>query len=208
MPKAPRRLSKQLDEHTSTIAGMPGKVCHEGTGTLGAVLHGAPGAGSSSNIFFMAYEVMDAMARECDLSREQCRRALYAFGKVAHDFVTSGKVVGIPHMGYLVAHRRKTILKTAQLGAAMEHKNPRLAKRLNAMEGQLVSQHVVMFRTTHAMFRYFNDYAIPVDSLPGYIRAHKPHIKELMRSQNPEYARKRRWAEKKQELKESSNAQS
>ncbi|OPZ66008.1 MAG: hypothetical protein BWY85_00175 [Firmicutes bacterium ADurb.Bin506] len=193
--------SVQLDPMRRTIPGTDGLVSRMGTGRLGAEKYGAPGGSHVSGIYILSIEVVIAMARETGLSLEICERALHAFGRVSQNFVMSGKVVGIPYMGFLLPERRNTILRTAHLSKKVALKNRDMAAALKVKDGQIVQRNVVCFRTTRAMSRLFDDTCIPALPWKQYVRAERERILELHREMNPSAAISARNAERRKRAK-------
>jgi hypothetical protein len=176
-------------------------VSRMGTGQLGAQWYGAPGGGHTSGIYILSLEVVEAMARDSGLSREVCERALHSFGRVAQNFVMSGKIVGIPHMGFLAPERRATVLRTADLSRKVALKNRNMAAALQVKNGQTVLRNVVCFRTTRAMSRLFDDTCIPALPWKQYVRAERDRILEAHRENSPVYAASVKEAERRRRAK-------
>ncbi len=174
MPKAIR--NPELPTH---------RVSEGDTGKLGCTTYGAYGGGPTSTLSLLAVDVIEALARE-GLSLEQAQKFLWAFGRVAQDFMLSGKVIAIPHMGMLFVQQQRTFLRTTELSQAMRKAGrTRLADKLAEKDRQMVLRNQVVFRTTLHLRNFFDDCGVPCGPWKHYVRAESTRLKARKRGLNP-----------------------
>lgn len=177
-----------IDEGSTRIPGTD-KVSRGGTGALGVSQNGAPGASKCSPLSYMAIDVIHDLSRETGYSMDQCEKMLYALGRVGHNYMTSGRVLTIPHLGfiYVAAITRRNQTK-AFAAKVRSNGRPRAADKIASKDCTIVRRNSIRFTTTPLMSRYYDDYGYPSGSWRHHAADNKKRLLALRYDTDPKYA--------------------